>query len=230
MATYQDNTPSQGPVQGDGLRPSPHSHRDSGRQLSRHSRDRSTPTGTNNSGQWTFCVQSGDIVHLQGCGICMVYLEHWANARMLPYMMGAEHAQQAFLFNTPGPHHDKIKQLHRDLSTAHCEIQELQCQICNTEPQRGHPIHDPPSSPSREQSGPQKRIQMEDNITHARDMAPLDNHQGPIFTGPSLGNRLGTNPVRPSPMEVLEIIDLTMDDDEEPIPNTSYHKDKAPVG
>jgi hypothetical protein len=36
--------------------------------------------------------------------------------------------------------------------------------------------------------------------------------------------------VRPPPTEVLEIIDLTMDDDEEPIPNTSYHKDKAPVG
>jgi hypothetical protein len=31
-------------------------------------------------------------------------------------------------------------------------------------------------------------------------------------------------------MEVLEIIDLTMNDDEEPIPNTSYHKDEAPVG
>jgi hypothetical protein len=31
-------------------------------------------------------------------------------------------------------------------------------------------------------------------------------------------------------MEVLEIIDLTMDDDEEPIPNTSYYKDEAPVG
>jgi hypothetical protein len=33
-----------------------------------------------------------------------------------------------------------------------------------------------------------------------------------------------------TPPEVLEIIDLTMDDDEELIPNTSYHKDKAPVG
>jgi hypothetical protein len=36
--------------------------------------------------------------------------------------------------------------------------------------------------------------------------------------------------VRPPPTEVLEIINLTMDDDEEPIPNTSYYKDEAPVG
>jgi hypothetical protein len=71
---------------------------------------------------------------------------------------------------------------------------------------------------------------MEDNTTHARDTAPLYDHQGPIFTGPPLGNQLGTNPVRSPPTETLEIIDLTMDDDEEPIPNTSYHKDEAPVG
>jgi hypothetical protein len=71
---------------------------------------------------------------------------------------------------------------------------------------------------------------MEDNTIHARDMAPLYDHQGTIFTGPPLGNRLGTNPVRSPPLEVLEIIDLTMDDDDELIPNTSYHKDEAPVG
>jgi hypothetical protein len=41
----------------------------------------------------------------------MAYLEHRANACTLPYVMGAEHAQQAFLFNTPGPHHDEVKQL-----------------------------------------------------------------------------------------------------------------------
>jgi hypothetical protein len=37
------------------------------------------------------------------------------------------------------------------------------------------------------------------------------------------------NLARSPPWEVLEIIDLTMDDDDESIPNTLYHKDKAPV-
>jgi hypothetical protein len=71
---------------------------------------------------------------------------------------------------------------------------------------------------------------MEDNTIHTRDTAPLYDRQGTIFTGPPLGNQLGMNPVRSPPPEVLEIIDLTMDDDDEPIPNTLYHKDEAPVG
>jgi hypothetical protein len=33
-----------------------------------------------------------------------------------------------------------------------------------------------------------------------------------------------------TPREVLEIIDLTMDDDDELIQNTSCHKDEVPVG
>jgi hypothetical protein len=33
-----------------------------------------------------------------------------------------------------------------------------------------------------------------------------------------------------TPSEVLEIIDLTMDDNDELIPNILYHKDEAPVG
>jgi hypothetical protein len=159
----------------------------------------------------------------------MAYLEHWANAHTLLYMMGMECAQQAFLFNTPGLHHNKVKQLRRDLSTAYCKIQELQHQLRNTESQRGCPIHDLPSSPSREQSSLQKQVQMDDNTIHTRDAAPLYDHQGTIFTGPPLGNQLGMNPVRSSPLEVLEIIDLTMDNDDKLIPNTLYHKDEVPV-
>jgi hypothetical protein len=106
----------------------------------------------------------------------MAYSEHQANAHTLPYMMGTEHAQQAFLFNTSEPYHDKVKQLCQDLSTAHYKIQELQGQLHNMEPQRGCPIHDLPSSPSREQSSPQKRVQMDDNTIHTRDTAPLYDH------------------------------------------------------
>jgi hypothetical protein len=62
----------------------------------------------------------------------MAYSEHQANTCMLPYMMGTKQARQAFLFNTPGPHHNEVKQLRRDLSMAHHKIQELQHQLRNT--------------------------------------------------------------------------------------------------
>jgi hypothetical protein len=38
------------------------------------------------------------------------------------------------------------------------------------------------------------------------------------------------NPVTSPPWEVLEIIDLTMDNNDKSIPNMLYHKDKVPVG
>jgi hypothetical protein len=48
--------------------------------------------------------------------------------------------------------------------------------------------------------------------------------------GPPLGTWLGTNPAPASSQEVIDLIDLTMDDDKASVLNMSSHRDKTPLG